>query len=254
MKSLNSPDVHISGFARNHFSTQQDVLGTSSVTLTLDQWTVCPSYTGGSNTDSASANVYVCSFTLCPQEEITVSLCQATVCNGDTFIRIKDSSGKQYIAIDDGGCGACSVLTNYDSSILTCITMELWQGCYASKSCGGESAIYMSVDTPSPTIMPTIAPTQSPTISPTHCPSSTPSTKPSSQPTSHPSSHPSSQPTVEPSSRPTSIPTNPSSQPSSQPSVHPSSQPSTQPSSEPSTSTIGETFFTTFQPTLGPSF
>eukprot|EP00981_Chlorochromonas_danica_P016066 scaffold15474_cov338-Ochromonas_danica.AAC.1 len=66
VNNFTSPDVHISGIGHNRFSTQE-TLGTSSVTLTADQWTVCPSYST-SNTDSASTNVYLCSFILCPGE------------------------------------------------------------------------------------------------------------------------------------------------------------------------------------------
>jgi hypothetical protein len=62
-------------------------------------------------------------------------------CNGDTFLRLIDTVTGTEVASNDDNCGFCSSITHEFSSITTCQSYSLHQGCYSDGSCSGEVQI-----------------------------------------------------------------------------------------------------------------
>eukprot|EP01039_Chlorochromonas_danica_P002258 gene2258-2473_t len=110
----------------------------SQVILTANRWTLCPYHT------DAGENTYACYFTLCPQQEIVVSLCGRETgsrkCSGNPFVQLKDATGKLFAPEDS----ACSEFCSYRPRLSNCATFHLLQGCLDHDSCGGQAAIYLA--------------------------------------------------------------------------------------------------------------
>eukprot|EP01039_Chlorochromonas_danica_P003684 gene3684-4031_t len=160
------------------------------VTLARNQWVLCPSYSVSWNTNSANNVQQLCSFSLCPNDRLTVSLCGsggASTCSGNTYVRIVDSASNTLMTADDG-CGQCSygLFEASPSVISSCGTYYLAQGCSGSAtSCGGQAGLFLDyVPTAQPTVYPSYSPTQSPTPSPTVSPTQSPTQIPTLSPTS----------------------------------------------------------------------
>eukprot|EP01039_Chlorochromonas_danica_P007481 gene7481-8272_t len=226
----------------------------NAVNLSMNSWVLCNSYSVSLTTANATMNIpQLCSFTLCPNQRLTVSLCGvggASACTGNTLVRVLDSSKSNLMAIDDGcsSSSSCSYGQYVASSSSSCGTYYLAEGCYGmTTGCGGQPALYLDYTptasptrpSPLPSSRPTRQPTAQPSSAPSRQPTAQPSTQPSRRPTSQPSSTPSRSPSAVPSRQPSSKPTvqpssGPSGQPTSRPTKQPSSQPSRQPTSKPS--------------------
>eukprot|EP00981_Chlorochromonas_danica_P007142 scaffold1568_cov264-Ochromonas_danica.AAC.1 len=224
------------------------MIGTTLVNLVLKQWVLCNAYNvTPSNSINATNIQQICSFTLAPSYQVTVSLCGVSgVCDGcvgDTTFRILDSSGNSVMEADDGcsPSSLCSCGQFASSSSSKSENYYLSMGCYgATTGCSGQPALYMDHKKPfvnhnkggiqplerRPTLSPISAfhkrkmAMPSKPVSPPSTPSAPPSVVPTVQPSGSPSSSPSAPPSVVPSVQ------NPSASPSSSPSAPPSVVPS----------------------------
>jgi hypothetical protein len=169
----------------------------------------CPDFNIATSTNSAAINTVSCSFQACPGTTLLISGCNS-VCSGDQYIRLYQTSSGQVAFNDDGGvgCGYCSAIT-YLVVGSSCQTYTLAQGCYNSNTCSGRFIVsqYTPTPTASPTLAPSIAPSRAPSSAPQTCPTFSPSKAPTFAPSSAPTGSPTMSPTFVPSQAPTYAPT-----------------------------------------------
>lgn len=103
----------------------------------------CPHFEITFPTYSASINTTNCEFYACPNYELKISSCsERDTCDGDTFLRLVDSTGKE-LYLNDDACGLCSEIIY--SKIETCGFYTVKQGCYSSSSCSGNVVISFKI-------------------------------------------------------------------------------------------------------------
>ena len=97
----------------------------------------CSPFEITSSTNSANQNTVNCELYFCPNIEIKISLCDGSICSGDTYLRLFNSIGHQ-IAENDDSCDQCSTII---TTVPSCGMYTLKQGCYSSAFCSGMVSI-----------------------------------------------------------------------------------------------------------------
>lgn len=150
---------------------------------------LCPAY-NASNTNYDTQNYSTCAFTACGDGDLIISACG---CDGDTYLRLFNSSGNEIDFNDDASCALCSSLTY--SLPGYCAEYTLREGCYGSDNCsatvsivGATVIIPIVLPSPSPTKVPSMSPTMAPSVVVTSRPSVVPTVTPTT--TTAPASYP----------------------------------------------------------------
>lgn len=110
-----------------------------SIQVPYDTATSCPQFFT-ELTNGATKNLVECTFELCPSDQITIHFCGEGLCEGDTFIRLVDTSDDRTVFSNDDYCVYCSGGT-YIVDGQSCRTFSLRQGCYADEACRGEASL-----------------------------------------------------------------------------------------------------------------
>lgn len=110
----------------------------------------CPAYST-SDTDYASQNNEICTFTACGGDIIKADACN---CTGDTYLALFNGTDQLLYADDSNDCGLCSALTyTVPGSSSECFTYSLYEGCFEETACSAEvtvtgTTLDLSSDTP----------------------------------------------------------------------------------------------------------
>jgi hypothetical protein len=104
-------------------------------------------------------NYAVCPIYACPGAFILASMCNSaagSLCSGDTYLRLKDESGREVAANDDSFCGLCSVLQyTVPSNGGACQSYTLQEGCYRDRDCSGRISVQVTAAQAASLVSPT---------------------------------------------------------------------------------------------------